>query len=152
MPPEFSGPWIGDAIQNNSIEFDILLTLPGGDTGTVVGIVTYPSLNCGGTLTLESQTEDSITLHENITFGIPFCIDQGTVVLTSRPPGGLDYAWTRNAVNATGSLHKVLTGDNELPTSFLGTWDGSALQSTLSFTILLALSGGDVGSIVGIAK
>ena len=75
------------------------------DTDTLVGQVTYPSLNCEGRW---EPTETALTFVETIDVGRSRCVSGGTFVLT---PGDGDLSWTwyypDGELGATGELSRT---------------------------------------------
>ena len=81
-PFDYVNNWVGFGDQNNSGEWPIELKINGGQVGEVVGVISYPSLNCGGELTLLQVDERQIVLRENLTYGFFRCANNGDVTLT----------------------------------------------------------------------
>src|SRR5215218_3194318 len=81
IPGTFQGAWKGTGSQsdNPGVEWTIALTLADGARGSVVGTITYPSLECGGDLILREADGKRVELQERITFGE--CVDRGVVTL-----------------------------------------------------------------------
>ncbi len=75
-------------------------------------LIEYPSLNCGGTLTLMQESDAQLLFRESITFGRGVCCDQGIVELTDQSANGLVYRWYTDELSdpcdiAVGSLTRV---------------------------------------------
>ncbi|HET7462901.1 MAG TPA: hypothetical protein VFJ82_16730 [Longimicrobium sp.] len=90
----FVGSWRGIGEQSNEPgrSWTIAVTIAPGRVGDVVGMITYPSLACGGDLVLQSVDGDSLVAREHITFGS--CVNDGIVTLRRRPAGPpLIFAW-----------------------------------------------------------
>jgi hypothetical protein len=117
----FAGIWRGVGDQGGGTTWTVLLDLPYGgaaaSAGSVVGVMTYPSISCGGTLVVpdagnlpDSGTSDagpSITLHESIS---ATCIQEGEDTFTLLPDGGLLFEYRvgpDQPVSATGVLSRV---------------------------------------------
>jgi hypothetical protein len=68
----------------------------------------YPSLACGGEVTLKRVSTQSIELFENLTY-VGTCVNGGTVVLQPDSSGTLKYQWfySDGRQGATGSLQKI---------------------------------------------
>src|SRR6185437_15796268 len=73
LPQDFLGTWSGTGVQPDlNLKWDVVLTLNGGETGTVVGTSSYPGLGCEGTLTLldfDTTYPPYATLAETIVTG-----------------------------------------------------------------------------------
>ncbi|MEJ2612980.1 MAG: hypothetical protein P8179_23705 [Candidatus Thiodiazotropha sp.] len=76
-------------------------------------LIEYPSLSCGGTLTLLEESDAQLTFRETITFG-EGCCDQGIVELTDQSANELVYRWHADEITtpavcdiAVGSVTKV---------------------------------------------
>ncbi len=76
--------------------------------------IEYPSLNCGGTLTLLSSSAAQLLFRETITFGIDICLDQGFVELTDQSDGELVFRYyypdagnNQGALGAIGTVARV---------------------------------------------
>jgi hypothetical protein len=109
VPSVYLGNWSGQANQNNNTAWSISLSIVPGSIGSVVGKIDYPSLNCGGELTLKQVTKDSIALLENLSYGAGTCVDRGTNVLKLSSARKLDFHWLnpKGELEATGMLRKV---------------------------------------------
>jgi hypothetical protein len=107
LPASYAGVWKGTGSQPGS-SWSILIALTPGPANSIVGTMAYPSLACGGELTLKSVNSQSIELFENLTY-VGTCVRDGTVVLQPDSGGKLKYQWFypdgRQA--ATGSLQKI---------------------------------------------
>lgn len=154
LPDNYKGVWRGSAVQvNPNTSWTISLSLADGRVGTLVGSAGYPSIGCGAELNLQSVNADSIELLEDVTYGP--CWDQGIITLTPNPDSTLHYEWrSPDGISyATGSISKVSTSQSDLPSNYTGVWKGSAVQvnPNASWPILMTLSNGGIGTIVGIA-
>jgi hypothetical protein len=109
VPSVYLGDWSGKANQNNNTAWPISLSIVPGTLGSVVGKIDYPSLNCGGELTLKRVTRNSIELFENLTYGAGPCVDRGTNILKLSSSRKLDFNWLnpRGELEAIGMLRKV---------------------------------------------
>jgi hypothetical protein len=109
IPSVYLGDWSGRAQQNNNTAWSISLSIIPGSLGSVVGKIDYPSLNCGGELTLKRVTKNSIELFENLTYGASTCVDRGTDILRLSSARKLDFNWLnpRGELEATGILRRV---------------------------------------------
>jgi len=81
FPSSYVGIWEGSGVENTGSEWSIFLALITGPIDSIVGTIAYPSLRCGGELTLQGLTEEKIELFENITYGKSSCIERGYVTL-----------------------------------------------------------------------
>jgi hypothetical protein len=104
-----TGTWEGQGFQKNRsgpvVSWSIRLrTLQNGN-----GIVEYPSLNCGGTLTRLPATVIA-QYREHIDHGREMCADNGVVEI-QRDRDKLIYHWTSEGINpqmtAVGELSRV---------------------------------------------
>ena len=94
-PTAFSGSWTGSAVQANpEVEWPFSIALTGGDVGAVVGATDYPTYACGGDLYLEQASVSAIVMTERLTYGQAACTGDGSITLTMRADGDLDFAWT----------------------------------------------------------
>ena len=78
--------WQGQGFQNESPPWTIRLVIRNGFYS-----IDYPSLACGGTWTLVSETETSAVFTEHIIYGKQYCIGQGTVELYRKDQDTLRY-------------------------------------------------------------
>jgi hypothetical protein len=102
---EFIGIWAGKAIQQNfNISKTIQVALAEGVQNTVVGSIAYPSLHCGGELTLQMATAFQLSLSEVITFG---SCSNGKISLTMQSDGTLLYEWQSADNTVTGTLRRI---------------------------------------------
>lgn len=95
-PVDYINTWIGFGDQNNSGEWPIRVNITGGQTGEVIGTIDYPSLHCGGTLSLAKVKTGEIILYEKLTYGLFRCIDRGTVTLTMQGEA-VKFFWYRES-------------------------------------------------------
>lgn len=112
LPDAFTGHWEGTGAQRNpTAEWPVTLTLTGGHPGDVVGTIDYPTLACGGELTLQSADTSaaSVELAEDLTFGEAVCADGGIVHLAILSDGSLDFQWSHPAIDspAAGTLNRI---------------------------------------------
>ena len=100
-----SGTWNGSGHQqgtqsNWSIRLNVTV-----DNDNAQFKISYPSLKCGGSWTLQREFERSATFIEHITFGTDKCIDGGTVTVALGATGNtLAYQWIGGGDSATGQL------------------------------------------------
>jgi hypothetical protein len=107
--PAYVGTWSGYGNQNNGTNWTIRLSIVPGSVDSVVGKIDYPSLGCGGELTLKQASNSSIELFENLTYGMDRCVNQGTDVLKLSSNRKLEFSWfnPKGQQEATGKLRKV---------------------------------------------
>lgn len=88
----FLGQWRGTGEQYSPRQnWTIVMDLREGTVGGAIGSITYPSLRCGGTLTLLDIDRDEVHLLEDITFGN--CLDNGTIRMELTGPGVARWDW-----------------------------------------------------------
>ncbi|MDX2122000.1 MAG: hypothetical protein SF070_13220 [Gemmatimonadota bacterium] len=89
VPAGFGGAWEGSAYQYDlAASWSALLAVAHATTGTTVGLTAYPSLQCGGEITLGTATAGKVELMERIAYGP--CADD-IISLTMGPPGTLIF-------------------------------------------------------------
>jgi hypothetical protein len=100
-----SGTWNGSGHQQGtqsdwSIRLNVIV-----DNDTAQFKISYPSLKCGGTWTLQREFSRSASFIEHITFGTDKCVDGGTVTVALGATGTtMAYQWIGGGDSATGSL------------------------------------------------
>jgi hypothetical protein len=106
-PVGYLGVWKGAGAQDNGSKWTILIALTPGKINSIAGTVAYPSLNCGGELTLKRSSFQALELAEKITYGD--CVDQGTMVLKLISIGKLQFNWfyPDGKAGAIGRLQKI---------------------------------------------
>jgi PA14 domain len=154
LPNEYIGIWSGSAVQYNpNMSWTISLALIGGSNGTIIGTVGFPSVRCGAELTLLEVNSGSVKLLEDITYGP--CWDMGIITLSPVDNYTLDYIWNSpdGSSYAVGSVTRKNSNKVDLPSEYLGVWKGYAVQVNpdVQWPILMTLSSGELGSVVGIA-
>lgn len=83
----FQGIWEGQGYQYDIEEsWTIKLAIVGGQYK-----IDYPSLQCGGVLTLLNATADKMEFREKITYGP--CVDNGDTVITKTGANTANFAW-----------------------------------------------------------
>jgi hypothetical protein len=102
------GVWEGEG-QQQGISWTIKIDLKLDEQ-----LIEYPSLSCGGYLTLLEESDAQLVFRETITFGQNTCCDQGIVELTDQSANELVYRWDAddatvpaNCSYAVGSVTKV---------------------------------------------
>lgn len=81
------GIWEGIG-QQSGISWTIRIDIKSGEQ-----LIEYPSLNCGGFLTLLEESEAQLLFKETITFGLQTCVNQGFVELTDQSGNELIYRY-----------------------------------------------------------
>ena len=95
--------WIGVGHQTGGWTWDIELMFGQDDLE-----INYPSLECGGIWTVETDTKTGEQYYrERLGYGTDNCIDGGRVTLT-KTPDGLKYQWSddEGKITATATLHR----------------------------------------------
>ena len=102
------GIWEGTGVQVGNFSWTIKITLNKNEQ-----FIEYPSLNCGGFLTLLDQTENILLFRETINKNTATCADQGFIELINTSATTMDYKYywpnsnnTKGDLAATGSLTK----------------------------------------------
>ena len=103
IPSRYLGVWKGLGIQDDNVQWTMLIAITGGSPGKIVGTIAYPSLKCGGELTLRSTKSTYIELTENLTYGS--CTDDGIVTLRAIDNNNLKYGWLKPYESSTASGH-----------------------------------------------
>lgn len=97
------GVWGGEG-QQTGVSWTISIDISSNEQ-----LIEYPSLNCGGYLTLLEETETQLFFKETITFGTN-CVDQGFVELTDKSSNELTFHYYWPGVGEeTGKLGAVGT-------------------------------------------
>ncbi len=81
------GVWEGEG-QQSGVSWTIRI-----DISTAEQLIEYPSLDCGGYLTLLEESDAQLLFRETITYGLNICIDQGFVELTDQSANELVYRY-----------------------------------------------------------
>ena len=100
----FDGIWQGSGVQSdNNTTWTIKVSIAGNRHS-----YDYPSLNCGGNLTLLSQGADKIEFRETLTYGHSNCIDNGKTVILKVGANRAQYEWfySSGKKGATGTLSR----------------------------------------------
>lgn len=107
---QYVGTWKGDGVQDNGSKWSILIAITPGKVNSVVGTIAYPSLSCGGELTLRRVSDRSIALFENLTYLGNNCISRGTVVLKPTFSNDrLEFNWfyPDGKIGGNGSIERI---------------------------------------------
>ncbi|WP_201324859.1 hypothetical protein [Pseudanabaena sp. lw0831] len=109
LPSVYVGVWEGRGSQNNGSGWSILMALTSGEPNSIVGTFAYPSLSCGGKLTLRRVSPQFIELSENLDYGKKNCVNYGTVTLEKTSGESLQYKWfhSNGKLDGTGSIKKI---------------------------------------------
>lgn len=90
VPAAFNGIWRGTATNQHGASFHVKVTFQEGQR--VANVFYPPPANCTGTLTLTEGTRSRLRM--TLAIGSP-CTNGGTVTVTRRADGTLDYAWAK---------------------------------------------------------
>lgn len=101
----FTGEWEGAGKQDNGTQWSIRVNIHPD-----FYVIDYPSLTCGGVLTLLKTTDTSLVFKETLTYGIAQCINHGEVVLNKVAEHKAGYHWfsQQNKIEAVGDLTRRL--------------------------------------------
>jgi hypothetical protein len=92
VPARLGGLWEGEGYQFSTQQrWSISMALQPGRSRGTAGIIAYPSLACGGELTLLAASGSEVRVREDITYGS--CVDNGTIVLRPAAGGRLDWKY-----------------------------------------------------------
>lgn len=95
VPKSFAGTWVGTGYQSSDqSRWTIRMTLRAGARAAAAGRITYPSLACGGVLTLESIKNGHARILEDITDGEGACVDYGIIDVRLLGKTKLDWRWS----------------------------------------------------------
>lgn len=87
-----AGVWEGEGNQfSTDQDWTISMALQPGRAQRIAGIIAYPSLACGGELTLLEASGTQVQVREDITYGD--CIDNGSIVVRPASSGRLDWKY-----------------------------------------------------------
>lgn len=98
---QFMGEWEGMGTQVNDSHWSIRVNIR-----PPLYVIDYPSLTCGGVLTLLKTTDTSLVFKETLTYGMSRCINHGDVVLNNVTEHKAGYHWfsQQNKMEAFGNL------------------------------------------------
>ena len=85
---QFIGEWEGMGSQDNGTHWSIRLNIRPN-----FYVIDYPSLICGGVLTLIKSDNKSLVFKETLTYGIDRCINHGEIVLSKIAEHKVSYHW-----------------------------------------------------------
>ncbi|MSP27248.1 MAG: hypothetical protein EXR80_02050 [Methylococcales bacterium] len=102
---QFTGEWEGAGKQVDGSHWSIRVNIRSN-----LYVIDYPSLTCGGVLTLIKTTDTSLVFKETLTYGIARCINHGEVVLNKIAEHKAGYHWfdKQNKIEAVGELTRRL--------------------------------------------
>jgi len=83
-----SGIWRGVGIQTDGSDWDMEVTI-----APTLGVVHYPSLNCGGRWQYLEETADSLSGIETIDYGLENCIETGLIYLQPYQTDQMVFIW-----------------------------------------------------------
>lgn len=97
------GKWVGMGVQDNGSSWSIDMTI-----AEKTSSIAYPSLGCGGTLTLRESGGATQVFDEKLTYGHTKCIDNGKVRLTKSGTSEVLFQWYRHngRIEASGTLKR----------------------------------------------
>lgn len=98
------GTWTGNARQfNNNTAWSVKVNIIDGKY-----TISYPSLNCGGVLTLLKSTKTQANFKEKITYGKLQCVDNGIATIKVTSSNTSEYKWyyKNGKHGASGFLEK----------------------------------------------
>jgi hypothetical protein len=153
---KLTGVWEGEALQrSNQTSWTIAMALQPAKKQRTAGIIAYPSLACGGELTLVAASTAETRLREQITYGN--CIDDGSIVVRTAAGGRLWWRWymPNGDLDAETTLAPVSRPANKagvVPARLGGLWEGEGYQFSTQqrWTISMALQTGRSRRIAGI--
>jgi hypothetical protein len=110
---EVAGTWVGTGYQYDlKSTWPIQMTLfARGEVGDVIGVLSYPSLNCTAELIRQPERGDVLAMTEKLTTGQGKCVDNGTIRIPRRPTAReLDWKW--DFANGQEGASSVLKRDD----------------------------------------
>ena len=88
---DITGTWVGTVTQTDSAKYTMEMKLNSLITNTTSGTIDYPTLNCGGTLTLIETNDTEYIFQEKLTRKAN-CVDNG-IVKIKKLNNGLKWNW-----------------------------------------------------------
>ena len=86
---QLQGIWEGSAYQkNDDSHWTIKATITPNQSK-----IDYPSLKCGGDLTLLKRTATQMQFRETLTYGKSTCVDNGKIVITQNATNTATFEW-----------------------------------------------------------
>jgi hypothetical protein len=92
VPQQFHGKWFGQVYQGGDSPYPVELEITGGSSGTRIGTVSYPSLQCGGRWELRAAWDNKISSTEHIEYQ-GNCITPVEIDLVMQPDGQVFYSF-----------------------------------------------------------
>ncbi|MCK0111982.1 hypothetical protein MWU75_07520 [Ornithinimicrobium sp. F0845] len=95
---DWTGTWTGDVDQQGAGHYSVRVTFQrvGGEYAAEV---IYPELSCSGTWSQTDRSGDTVTFLENITQGLPRCVEEVEIRIAPKADGTLEYSFD----NPTGT-------------------------------------------------
>jgi hypothetical protein len=90
--------WAGEGVQSDGQRWTVEITL--GETGALIN---YPSVPCGGTLSIVSAGAVQVVAREKIVVNFPACISGATVGLRVEAGGSLLLQWSDPTTGLTAT-------------------------------------------------
>lgn len=107
-PGELAGRWRGTVRQEGTPPYPVELILDrnyaSARQGNAIGRITYPSLDCGGILTLMSAHTNEVRVHELLEYGAGRCVEGGVITLI-RTREAVSFTWTGGRYSASSVLY-----------------------------------------------
>ena len=114
LPASYIALWEGNGTQSNLAEsWPVSIALVGGQIGSVIGTSNYPSLSCGGKLTLDVVSANTVEVTEDLTFGLDLCTDTGVFVFSIEPDRALRFDWHSADASYVSSGTLYVNGSNQ---------------------------------------
>jgi hypothetical protein len=108
VPEVFAGTWVGTGYQyDNQSHWTISMSLRAGGQARAAGRITYPSLSCGGVLSLQTMEGGRLQVLEDITNGEAACIDNGSIDMWLLGETKLNWRW--NNPDGTPGAEAILS-------------------------------------------
>lgn len=102
---QFDGVWkgVGEQFDDKST-WTIKMTILDGKY-----YIQYPSLECGGVLTLLSKNSSKLEFHESIIYGLSDCLDNGKTIIKKSGENSAQFIWydSEGVKGAVGSLVRI---------------------------------------------
>jgi len=102
------GTWQGTVEQPNSGSYPVVMSLDKLSEGSKAGKIDYPTLKCGGVLTLIEIKDRKYILKEKMEYGKGRCVDGGSISIMKTDEGKLVWRWfyPNGQEGAYGTLEK----------------------------------------------
>jgi hypothetical protein len=117
---DFEGAWRGAVRQHGVRPYSVELLIAPAETtyvGSAVGKITYPELDCGGSLTLISSSRNKLRVGEVVASGVRKCVSGGeiTIELTGADTASWSWADGKTRHLATSTIHRQKHPEAVLP-------------------------------------